>query len=162
MLVLLAGCVAVVPVTITTTHTVQPQPQRVAMRYAPAGSVSARVGAILNEERTKRGLQPVSHNATMDELATAHARDMHRNDFFGHEGTNGRSSFQRLKSSGYGPCIAAENIARGQRTPEHVMQSWMESDGHRENNLRAEVSEYGVGYETAGHNWVLMLAAPGC
>lgn len=132
------------------------------MAYAPAGSISAQVGTLLNKERTDRGLDPLAHNPLIDQIATAHARDMYENQFFGHTGTNGRSSFQRLKRAGYGPCLSAENLAQGYTTPTDVVRGWMQSDGHRSNNLQPSALEYGVGYETEGHNWVLMLAAPGC
>lgn len=45
---------------------------------------------------------------------------------------------------------AGENIAAGQRTPDEVMQAWMNSSGHRANILNAKYTELGVGYYKGG------------
>ena len=39
-----------------------------------------------------------------------------------------------------------ENIAWGQKTPEQVMEGWMNSAGHRANILNASYTEIGVGF----------------
>src|SRR5688500_16936545 len=44
----------------------------------------------------------------------------------------------------------AKNIAAGQRTPEAVVQAWMESPGHRANILNSRYTEIGVGLATGG------------
>jgi len=41
-----------------------------------------------------------------------------------------------------------ENIAAGQRTPEIVVDAWMNSPGHRANILSPNFSKIGVGYVT--------------
>ena len=40
---------------------------------------------------------------------------------------------------------AGENIAMGQRTPQEVMNSWMNSSGHRANILNPSFTTLGVG-----------------
>jgi uncharacterized protein YkwD len=40
---------------------------------------------------------------------------------------------------------AGENIAYGQRTPEEVMNAWMNSSGHRANILNPSYNQIGVG-----------------
>nr|WP_306821499.1 CAP domain-containing protein [Metabacillus litoralis] len=55
---------------------------------------------------------------------------------------------------------AAENLAAGQRTPKEVVNAWMNSQGHRANILKKEVSEIGVGYVNGGeygHYWTQMF-----
>ena len=43
---------------------------------------------------------------------------------------------------------AGENIAWGQKTPEAVMNAWMNSEGHRANILNPNFKKLGVGYRT--------------
>ena len=45
---------------------------------------------------------------------------------------------------------AGENIAWGQKTPETVMNAWMNSEGHRANILNPNFKKLGVGYRTNG------------
>lgn len=55
---------------------------------------------------------------------------------------------------------AGENIAMGQSTPQAVVQSWMNSSGHRANILSANFTEIGVGYAkggTGGHYWTQLF-----
>ena len=52
----------------------------------------------------------------------------------------------RLAAVGYRWRAFAENIAYGQRGPEDVTESWMESPGHRTNMLNGTYTELGTGY----------------
>ena len=45
---------------------------------------------------------------------------------------------------------AAENIAGGQPTPSAVVNSWMNSSGHRANILDGSLRKIGVGYARGG------------
>ena len=59
---------------------------------------------------------------------------------------NGTSFATALKEAGVSYRGAGENIAWGQKTPEQVMQGWMNSAGHRANILNARYTTIGVGY----------------
>ncbi|SER15644.1 Cysteine-rich secretory protein family protein [Gracilibacillus ureilyticus] len=52
---------------------------------------------------------------------------------------------------------AAENIAKGQRTPYQVVQAWMNSSGHRQNILNGNYTHIGVGYDPDGYYWTQMF-----
>jgi uncharacterized protein YkwD len=52
---------------------------------------------------------------------------------------------------------AGENIAQGQRTPQEVVQAWMNSPGHRKNILSRDFTHIGVGYESQGNHWTQMF-----
>ena len=54
-----------------------------------------------------------------------------------------------MKEYGVSYRSAGENIARGQKTPSSVMDSWMNSSGHRANILSSSYSSIGVGYAVA-------------
>ena len=55
-----------------------------------------------------------------------------------------------MRDNGLSFSMAAENIAAGQRTPEEVVESWMNSPGHRANIL-GDCKELGVGLALGGH-----------
>ena len=52
---------------------------------------------------------------------------------------------------------AGENIAMGQRTPQEVVQAWMNSEGHRRNILNKDFTHIGVGFEQSGYHWTQMF-----
>jgi len=71
---------------------------------------------------------------------------MASHDFFDHTGSDGRSSFRRLRDAGYNYRLAAENIAAGVPTPAAAVALWMDSPGHRANILNCAFRETGVSY----------------
>ena len=52
-----------------------------------------------------------------------------------------------------------ENVARGYRTPEGVMDAWMSSPGHRGNILDCEYKQMGIGLAQPGNYWTQDFAA---
>ena len=64
---------------------------------------------------------------------------------FSHTRPNGASCFTALTEAGVSYARAGENIAYGQSTPEAVVQSWMNSSGHRANILSSSFTSIGVG-----------------
>ncbi|WP_394198455.1 CAP domain-containing protein [Litoreibacter albidus] len=119
------------------------------------------VGALLNAARAANGLAPLRASAKLTAAARAHAQDMARTGGFSHVGSDRSRPSDRVRAQGYGYCYVAENIAKGQETPERVMQSWMSSAGHRKNNLSPKAAEYGVA-RAAGDYWVLVFGRSGC
>ena len=119
------------------------------------------VGALLNAARAENGLPPLSPNAKLAAAARVHAKDMARGGFFSHVGSDKTKPSQRVTAQGYRYCFVAENIAQGWKTPEHVMQGWMDSAGHRSNNLSTKATEYGAA-RANGDYWVLVLGRAGC
>ena len=81
-------------------------------------------------------------------------------EFFDIPRPDGRDCFTAMKEAGVSYRAAGENIAKGQRTPEQVVDGWMKSDGHRENLLSADFGRLGVGYhvENGRTYWVQLFA----
>ena len=100
---------------------------------------------LVNEERTKRGLNALKRASDLDALARAHSADMINRHFFDHNNPDGQSPFDRMRAAGISYRAAAENIASGQRSAEAVMNAWMNSSGHRANILNATYTEIGIG-----------------
>ncbi len=152
VLLALAAC-APEPVAVS-----QSAPPQVA---APVAQNAGTVGALLHAERSRRGLGALDRNARLDAAARGHAQYLARTGRFTHSGQGGSDIGDRVRAQGYGFCFAAENIAKGQRSAAEVMAAWMNSAGHRRNNLSPQAREFGVA-RAAGDLWVLVFGRDGC
>ncbi len=110
-----------------------------------ASSVSDKVLEIVNRERAANGLSALKLDTALSKVAQAKAEDMLKNNYFSHTSPTYGSPFEMLKTFGISYRSAGENIAKGQKTPESVMQAWMASSGHRKNIL-GNYTRLGVGY----------------
>jgi uncharacterized YkwD family protein len=121
-------------------------------------SYAQQVLDLVNSERAKYGLSPLTLNASVTKVAQAKAEDMKNNNYFSHTSPTYGSPFDMLKSFGVSYKTAGENIAKGQKTPEAVVSAWMNSEGHRANILNKNYTQLGVGY-TGGSSpyWVQMF-----
>ena len=99
---------------------------------------------LVNAERAKEGLAPLSVNAKVQ--AAAQVRAMESEKLFSHTRPDGSSFATALKEQGVSYRRAGENIAWGQRTPEQVVNAWMNSAGHRANIMNPNFTTIGVGY----------------
>ena len=108
------------------------------------------VAELVNVERAKYGLSPLTLNAELSNGARMKSKDMHDNKYFSHTSPTYGSPFDMMKSLGITYRTAGENIAMGYHTPEAVVKAWMNSKGHRDNILNASYTEIGVGYIANG------------
>jgi len=121
-----------------------------AERSKPAGSSGAEqvaesaVLGLVNEERAKVGCSPVRADAKLAKLAGDFSEDMAERGFFDHTDPDGATPWDRADKAGV-PALGGENIARGQADADAVMNSWMNSDGHRANILNCDYKTMGVG-----------------
>lgn len=113
---------------------------------------------IVNTERKKRGLNPLSKNSLLTSAAKVRAKEI--TTYFSHTRPNGTSCFTAISSS-YPYRALGENIAYGYRDPDHVMNGWMNSPGHRANILSSSYEEIGVAmYELNGRKyWVQIFGS---
>ena len=105
---------------------------------------------LVNAERSKAGLKPLKMSEELRSIANLKSRDMAENNYFDHTSKTYGTPFQMLQDFGVHYSAAGENIAAGQRTPEEVMNSWMNSSGHRANILNANFDTIGVGVYKGG------------
>lgn len=119
----------------------------------PAEVAAAEVLRLVNVERAKAGCRPVDHDPKLATLARDFSRDMAERDFFSHTDPDGRTPWDRAEQAGISN-LGGENIARGQQSAEAVMNSWMNSEGHRANILNCDYKTLGVGVHLApGGPW---------
>lgn len=108
---------------------------------------------LVNAERTKQGLKELKYDWELARVARYKSEDMRDNKYFSHTSPVYGSPFEMIKNFGITYKAAAENIAKGQTTPEQVVKSWMNSSGHRANILSTKYTHIGVGYAKDGHIW---------
>jgi uncharacterized protein YkwD len=101
--------------------------------------------ASVNAARKKAGLRPLTGNALLDKAAQRHAEDMLARGYFAHKSPSGTTVRERARAVGYGWHAIGENIAFGQTSVDEVMETWLESPGHRKNILTPDFSEMGLG-----------------
>lgn len=113
---------------------------------------------LVNVQREKAGKQPLTLDAKLSQAAGVRAAEIVQ--LFSHTRPDGTSCFTAMKEAGVSYMAAGENIAAGQRTPAEVMESWMNSQGHRENILSDSFGRLGVGYTVVNGRayWVQMFA----
>ncbi|WP_227793263.1 CAP domain-containing protein [Paenibacillus guangzhouensis] len=109
-------------------------------------SFAAQVVDLVNQERAKAGLQPLSTDSRLAAMALDKAKDMYTNNYFDHQSPTYGSPFDMMKQYNIAFGYAGENIAKGQTTPQQVMNDWMNSSGHRANILNANFTHIGVAY----------------
>ena len=112
-----------------------------------------RVVELTNAERAKQGLPALKVDAELSKVARIKSEDMQKNNYFDHNSPTYGSPFDMMKKFGISYKSAGENIAQGQRTPEEVVQAWMNSEGHRANILNSGYTHIGVGYVESGNYW---------
>lgn len=113
---------------------------------------------LTNEYRAANGLSSLFIDFDLQEAAQGHSQNMANQDFFSHTDLAGNSSQDRARSAGYESGTIGENIAVGYRTPQSVVNGWIDSPSHRENLLNANYNEIGVGYyflenDTGNERW---------
>lgn len=99
--------------------------------------------ALVNEERAKAGLSPVTESGTVSAAAALRAQEITRS--FSHTRPDGTSFSTALRQSGASFSGSGENIAYGQPSAQAVMDTWMNSSTHRANILNRQFTNIGVG-----------------
>lgn len=114
-------------------------------------SYEQQVIELVNKERVARGLAPLKYDSQLGYVARVKSQDMVNSGYFSHTSPTYGSPFQMMEKFGLRFSAAGENIAYGQRTAQEVMNSWMNSAGHRANILSQSFTHIGVGVAKASN-----------
>ena len=106
---------------------------------------------LVNEERAKENIPPVSLNRAATNAAQVRAQEATK--AFSHTRPNGTKCFTALAEADISYQAAGENLAGRIKTPEKVVDAWMNSPGHRKNIMNPKYSQIGVGYVSSGNYW---------
>ncbi|MCX7012553.1 MAG: CAP domain-containing protein [Candidatus Sumerlaeota bacterium] len=129
-----------------------------------ARRLEAEAARLSNEMRRQNGRAELAYSARLAHAARAHSEEMARLGYLSHESpaAQSRTVADRLREAGLGYHRVAENISwqpcwaafwsdgrkeayMWAQVAANAVRRWSESPGHRENLLRAEVSEFGLG-----------------
>lgn len=112
---------------------------------------------LVNEQRVKNGLSKLQPDWELSRVARFKSQDMKDNKYFSHTSPTYGTPFEMIKNFGISYKSAGENIAKGQATPQAVVNAWMNSSGHRANILNSTYTKIGVGYVADGRYWTQMF-----
>lgn len=124
---------------------------------------AAEILKLVNQERSKAGVQPLTLSDKLTNVANIKAKDMADKNYFSHDSPTYGSPFDMMKQFGISYSYAGENIAAGQKSAAEVMNSWMNSSGHKANILNKNFTQLGVGFYRGGQygtEWVQMFIKP--
>lgn len=143
-------------------------PQSNAPSTKPQALPSVQSGAILemeaeirqqiNKIRQQNGLNPLENNERLAQVARNYSQTMARENFFSHTGSKGDTPAQRVREAGISYWVVGENLFKSTNIPKPVpsaVKGWMDSRGHRENILRPEYAETGVGIWRDGNTYYI-------
>lgn len=112
---------------------------------------------LVNQHRRQNGLSDLKLNSKLSEVAQIKAEDMKNNNYFSHNSPTYGTPFDMMNKFGISYKTAGENIAKGQKTPEAVVNAWMNSEGHRANILNSNYKEMGLGFTNGTVYWCQMF-----
>ncbi|MFS1519261.1 CAP domain-containing protein [Bacillus sp. SCS-151] len=145
------------PPTSAPTQPEKPQEEQPQQESSALSQFELQVVELTNAERAKSGLPALKIDESLSKVARTKSADMQSNKYFDHNSPTYGSPFDMMKKFGITYKSAGENIAYGQKTPQEVVNAWMNSDGHRKNILNSSFTHIGVGYVEQGNYWTQMF-----
>ena len=133
------------------------KPQATTPVSSAVSAFEQQVVELTNQERAKNGLPALKLDVELSKVARDKSKDMQTKNYFSHTSPTYGSPFDMMKTYGISYKSAGENIAMGQRSPEEVVQAWMNSQGHRENIMNPNFTHIGVGHVATGNYWTQMF-----
>lgn len=102
---------------------------------------------LVNAERIKSGVAPLSSNSKLITAAQIHARDMASLNLMEHDlpGVAQPTLISRAEFVGYRYGFLGENLGGFFEEATSLVAGWMASPGHRSNMLNANLTEAGIG-----------------
>ena len=128
-------------------------------------AIAAEVIRLTNDARARNGLPALRTNARLMEAARLHAEQMAAAQRSDHTISGARypTMQSRLEAVGYAYLQVAENVAWNQSSAQSVLNSWMDSNGHRANILDAGLTEMGAAMARSSRGepyWVQVFGRP--
>lgn len=118
--------------------------------------MEAQVRQQINVIRQQQGLTPLRNNEKLAEVARRYSRRMAEQKFFAHTSPQGDTMVDRVRAARIFYFLLGENLFTSTNIPQPVpaaIDGWMNSPGHRENILRPEFRETGIGVWRQGNTY---------
>lgn len=117
------------------------------LQVAEDSTFEQRVQQLVNAERAKYGIKPLSYDRRLDTAAERHNQQQAATSTMSHDAIGDGDPGSRVRAAGFTKAWG-ENVAAGQLSPEQVVAEWMASPGHRRNILDPTYNLLGVSYTT--------------
>ena len=117
---------------------------------------------LINVERQKQKLKPLTHDASLTQISIIKAQDMVNRNYFEHVSPYYGAPWDLATLFDYSYTSFGENIARNIPSPEAVVKAWMASPAHRDNIMKANYTNTGVAVaqESKGiYYWVQLFSS---
>ena len=108
-------------------------------------SAEQKILELMNAKRTEAGLEPLTMDNTLVQVARYKSNNMIQNNFFDHTNPDGTKWTNWLQSIGYKYTTTGENIAYNTSDPVELFNQWWNSPGHRANMMNASYTKVGMG-----------------
>ena len=115
---------------------------------------------LTNDDRLEAKLPKLKTNPLLAEAAQLKAEDMARRGYFSHVDPDGREPWYWFNQIGYHYTSAGENLAVNFFDSSEIEKAWMNSPAHRENILKRQFTEMGIGVaagEYEGYNTLFIV-----
>lgn len=100
---------------------------------------------LTNQERAQNDAAPLVVNDLLTTAAQLKAQDMATQEYFAHTSPDGKTPWYWLDQVGYNFTRAGENLAVNFFESNDVAEAWMNSPTHRENIVKKDYTEIGIG-----------------
>ena len=120
---------------------------------------------LVNAYRAQKGLKPLKLNTKLADAARKHSEDLAKSDRISHYGSDGSDAWERVRKTGYGARMTAENVGTGQQSLDEVFRGWQKSPDHNANLLLKDADEMGIAmvYNPKSQFktfWTMVVASP--
>ena len=112
-------------------------------------------GNLLNSDRRRYGLAPLTLDTALCRIARIKSMDMRDNQYFSHTSPTYGDVRSMLQALGYEYQAASENIAH-HATVEKAQAAFLSSPGHRKNVLSSAYTRVGLGIATDPQGYVYL------
>ena len=99
---------------------------------------------LMNEYRAEAALPPLGSEKRLMLAAEDRMRHMEDEGYWAHNAPDGMRPFVWVKARNYEFRMVGENLATGFETAALLVQSWMESPGHRANIMSSDFEDCGI------------------
>ena len=100
---------------------------------------------LMNGKRVDAGLQPLTLDNTLVQVARYKSDSMIQYNYFDHTNPDGTQYTNLLQTLGYTYTTAGENIAYNTSDAVELFTQWWNSPGHRANMMNASYTKVGIG-----------------
>jgi len=110
--------------------------------------ITSDVLALVNEDRVKNGLAPLTINSILSASASLKADDMLNQNYFAHYSPVGKSPWDFVNRSEYPYLLFGENLAMNFSSAKSAHKALMNSESHKKNILNGKYNEIGLAVTT--------------